>query len=64
TREKSMRMSWPDRTSVVVGFEAKGPAKSLVVIQHEKLPDRTTSTRMKEYWADRLGALTEMLAAD
>jgi hypothetical protein len=64
TREKSIRMTWPDRTSVVVGFEAKGPSKSVVAIQHEKLPDRTTSTRMKEYWADRLGALTEILAAD
>lgn len=30
-------MTWPDQTSVVVGFEAKGPSKSLVAIQHGKL---------------------------
>jgi len=62
TRDKSIRMTWPDRTSVVVGFEAKGPRKSLVAIQHGKLPDKASSARMREYWADRLGALKEMLA--
>ena len=62
TRGKSMRITWPDRTSVVVGFERKGPAKSLVAIQHGKLPDLASSARMKEYWAGRLGALQDMLA--
>lgn len=64
TRQKSMRITWPDQTSVVVGFEGKGPAKSLVALTHEKLPDKTSSTRMKEYWADRLGALKDMLAPE
>ena len=64
TPEKSMRITWPDRTSVVVGFEAKSPAKSLVAIQHAKLPDRASSTRMKQYWADRLGVLNDMLAPE
>lgn len=64
TRHKSMRITWPDQTSVVVGFEGKGPAKSLVALTHEKLPDKTSSTRMKEYWADRLGALKDMLAPE
>jgi len=62
TREKSMRITWADQTSVVVGFEGKGPAKSLVALTHEKLPDKTSSTRMKEYWADRLDVLKDMLA--
>jgi hypothetical protein len=64
TREKSMRITWPDKTSVVVGFQRKGPAKSLVAIQHEKLPDRATAMRMKQYWAERLGALEDVLIAD
>jgi len=51
TREKSMRITWPDRTSVVVGFERKGPAKSLVALQHGKLPDQAVATRVKQYWA-------------
>ena len=62
TRDKSMRVTWPDGTLVMVGFTAKGAAKSQVAIQHARLPDRETATRMKEYWAARLGALTEVLA--
>ena len=62
TREKSMRITWPDRTSVVVGFLPKGPAKSQVALQHEKLPSRDSSSWMKEYWSERLEALKDMLA--
>ena len=61
TREKSMRITWPDRTSVEVGFARRGDAKSQVALQHGKLPDRSAATRMKQYWAERLGALEEIL---
>ena len=54
-------MAWPDGTSVIVGFTAKGEAKSQVAIQHEKLPDQATATRMKAYWAKRLDALADAL---
>ncbi len=64
TRGKSMRITWPDRTSLVVGFEGKGPGKSLVALQHGKLPDRAAATRVKQYWSERLGALEDMLAPD
>ncbi|MDQ3208546.1 MAG: hypothetical protein M3Q37_08040 [Gemmatimonadota bacterium] len=64
TRDKSMRITWPDRTSVVVGFEGKGRGKSLVALAHEKLPDRAAAARLKEYWAERLGALKDMLAPE
>ncbi|MFL5403661.1 MAG: hypothetical protein ACJ8BF_12660 [Gemmatimonadales bacterium] len=64
TREKSMRITWPDKTSVEVGFAPKGAAKSLVAVQHVKLPDKTAATRLKEYWAERLGALNEVLRSD
>jgi uncharacterized protein YndB with AHSA1/START domain len=62
TRDKSMRITWPDRTSVEVGFMRKAPGKSLVALAHTKLPDRDSAARMKEYWAERLGALVELLA--
>jgi hypothetical protein len=62
TAPKSMRLTWPDGTSVLVGFYPKGAAKSQVAIQHVRLPDRESATRMKQYWASRLGALTEVLA--
>jgi hypothetical protein len=61
TPEKSIRITWPDRTSVEVGFSSRGESKSQVALQHTKLPDRAAATRMKQYWADRLNALHEVL---
>jgi uncharacterized protein YndB with AHSA1/START domain len=63
TREKSMRISWPDHTSVVVGFTRIGAGKSQVAVQHEKLPDKAAATRMKQYWGERFNALNELLLA-
>ncbi len=62
TRAKSMRITWPDRTSVAVGFLRLGVAKSQVQLQHGKLPDRATATRVKQFWADRLSVLEDTLA--
>jgi hypothetical protein len=61
TRGKSMRISWPDGTSLEVGFMSKGAHKSQVALQHVRLPDRASAARMKEYWAERLAALEQML---
>ena len=64
TREKSMRITWPDRTSVAVGFASRGIAKSQVALEHGKLPDRAAQTRVKQYWAERLDALEQVLGGD
>ncbi|HEY3013194.1 MAG TPA: hypothetical protein VGJ36_10630 [Gemmatimonadales bacterium] len=64
TREKSMRITWPDRTSVEVGFMRRAAAKSQVALQHGKLPDRAAAMRVKQYWAERLRALEDVLAPD
>ena len=61
TRNKSMRITWPDGTSLEVGFLSKGAGKSQVALQHVRLPDRTAAARMKEYWAERLAALEQVL---
>ncbi|HVH09064.1 MAG TPA: hypothetical protein VM736_04635 [Gemmatimonadales bacterium] len=61
TREKYLRITWPDRTSVAVGFIRKGSGKSQVQVQHEKLADRSAATTMKAYWGERLGVLGEVL---
>jgi hypothetical protein len=61
TRDKSMRITWPDRTSLEVGFMAKGSRKSQVALQHTKLPEKAAATRMKQYWAQRLDDLAEVL---
>ncbi|HZE76004.1 MAG TPA: hypothetical protein VE091_11895 [Gemmatimonadales bacterium] len=64
TRDKSMRITWSDRTSVEVGFSRRGTAKSQVQLAHGKLPDPAAAMRVKQFWAERLGALEDVLAAD
>lgn len=63
TRDKSVRITWSDGTSVEVWLTAKGEAKSSASIQHTKLPDKAASMRMKSYWAERLEALAKVLSA-
>ncbi|HEX2219982.1 MAG TPA: hypothetical protein VHG35_14350 [Gemmatimonadales bacterium] len=60
--DKSMRVTWPDGTSVELYFVAKGAAKSQVAVQHGKLPDRASVDRMKAYWTERLAALAEVVS--
>jgi hypothetical protein len=36
--------------------------KSQVQLQHGKLPDPAAAMRVKQYWAERLGALEGVLA--
>jgi uncharacterized protein YndB with AHSA1/START domain len=60
---KYMRVTWPDETSVVVGFTAMGAAKSRVAVQHERLADQTAVLRAKEFWAERFDLLKEILAS-
>ena len=64
TAPKTMRLGWEDGTVVSVGFMAKGPSKSAVSLEHEKLPDKATAERMKQYWSERLDALGKVLAGD
>jgi hypothetical protein len=63
TREKSMRITWPDQTLVVVGFTSKGAGKSQVALAHGKLPDRAAAARAKQYWTKRLNALGDILVS-
>ena len=60
-RDKSMRISWPDQTSVDVGFYGKGATKSQVAVSHNKLKNRDAVDRMKRYWAERFDALAAQL---
>jgi hypothetical protein len=63
TPNKAMRITWPDRTTLVVGFLKTSSGKSQVALQHEKLPDRETAARMKQYWTERLGELEGVLSS-
>jgi hypothetical protein len=64
TREKSMRITWPDRTSLEIFFMSKGPGKSQVAVQHGKLPDGDSAARVKQYWTERLSDLEQMLTGN
>jgi uncharacterized protein YndB with AHSA1/START domain len=62
TRPKSARFDWGDGTTrVVVGFTAKGGAKSVVDVEHARLPDAADAERMKAFWRERVAALKEVL---
>jgi hypothetical protein len=63
TAPKSMRLGWPGGGIVAVGFLAKGASKSLVAIEHTKLPDRDTGERLKRKWSERFAALGEVLVS-
>jgi hypothetical protein len=57
SRNKSMRITWDDDSSVHVYFVAKGPAKSQIAVQHEKLTSAAHVARAKTYWAKTLEKL-------
>jgi hypothetical protein len=59
---RSLRYDWADgATRVVVGFEAKGEAKSTASLVHERLPDAEEAERMKAFWRARVATLKEVL---
>jgi hypothetical protein len=62
TKPRSARFDWGDGgTRVVVGFTAKGDAKSVVDIEHARLRDGAEAERMKAFWRDRVAILKEVL---
>jgi hypothetical protein len=61
TPHKSARITWPDGTSVDVGFLDKGK-KSTVALQHQKIRSKDEAARLRRWWTERLDALAEVLA--
>jgi hypothetical protein len=69
----SLRTAQPNRsarfdagdgaTRVVVGFESRGPEKSTVAVEHERLADAAVAERTKTEWRERLARLREALEA-
>jgi uncharacterized protein YndB with AHSA1/START domain len=61
-RPRSVRFDWGGGdTRVNVGFVAKGEAKSMAALEHERLADAEEAERMKAYWRDRIAVLKEVL---
>ena len=69
-----LRTAQPGRTArfdvaggssrVVVGFTAKGDAKSSVSIQHERLGSAAEVEERRTFWRERLAALGDLVAAE
>jgi hypothetical protein len=62
TKPKAMRLKWSDGSVVVLNFMAKGKSRSAVAVQHGKLPSKAAADRMKQFWSERLDALSAVLA--
>src|SRR5205814_630779 len=63
TEGTRMRVGWEDGTSVQIGLYEKWPKKSMVAIQREKLPDRSSAEEMRRVWSetlDRLGGVQQL----
>jgi hypothetical protein len=58
---KTIRASFDDGTLAQFYFTDKGKGKSAVAVQHQKLADKDTATRTKQWWTERLEALAKML---
>jgi len=50
-----------DQTHLDVNFYSKAKAKSLVSVQHSKLPNAKAAARMKTHWRDALARLHSTL---
>jgi len=61
TPNKRMRIAWSDDTAVEIIFMPKGEKKSVLVVTHQKLPDKPTVEKMKSWWSERLDALASLL---
>lgn len=58
TSPKSLRITWSkDNTNVEVMLFPKGPGKSQISVQHNKLPDAKAAAKMKAYWGKALDRL-------
>jgi uncharacterized protein YndB with AHSA1/START domain len=61
-KPRSARFDWGDgATRVNVTFAAKGDAKSVAALQHERLADAQEAARMKAFWRDRIAAMKEVV---
>ncbi|WNJ20318.1 DUF4287 domain-containing protein [Pontibacter sp. G13] len=59
---KNMRITWPDTTNVVVHVWDKGPAKSQVVVMHEKLSTQELVEPTRAYWKAQIPLMVDFEA--
>jgi hypothetical protein len=57
TENKSLRITWPDGTCVVVDFYPKSANKTQIAVQHQNIEGAKAAEKMKAYWAEQLERL-------
>jgi hypothetical protein len=61
-QDHTARFDWEDgSTRVVAWFTEKGPSKSAIAVEHEKLPDADEAETMKALWRKELAELKSFL---
>ena len=58
---RSLRLAWPDQTSVEIYFWAKGERRSQVNVMHRQLSDPAEVASKKAFWSDALDKLQAIL---
>jgi hypothetical protein len=58
---KVVRLGWPDGTRVQAQLDAKGADRTMVAVEHQRLPDAALVPTMRTYWQERLEALRSLL---
>lgn len=61
TPQKTILITWPDGTHVDLYFTAKDDGKSVISIEHRRLPSKEAADELKAFWGERLTDLAEML---
>jgi hypothetical protein len=65
TASKSIRARWGRGVSRIdVDFCEKGPSRSQVTVQHNKIESSDAAEQMKAYWAKKISALEALLTRD
>ncbi len=60
-KDRSMRITWTDGTSVELWFTAKAKDKATVAVQHTRLASRAAIAASKAYWGEQLDRLEALL---
>ena len=63
TTNKSIRASLPDESQLRITFSANSKTKTQVTIEHEKIPDAKTASKMKSHWTAALERLKKVVAS-
>jgi hypothetical protein len=58
---KRVRLVWDDGTAAIAGFYPKGPGKSMVAVEHVKLPTKAAADAMKKKWGESLDRLASIV---